>query len=128
MAQKISIQHPNGLAGAKADARAAINAAVGRARERYITVISGQAETYAAKYADALAGTDGPWVQATARARGISAQEARDLVLSTRDKWEQTGVAIEEIRETGLSSVASATDEAAILEIVKAVRANLEVP
>ncbi|MEW5709845.1 MAG: hypothetical protein AB1830_13220 [Pseudomonadota bacterium] len=110
-------------------ALAAIDAAAGRARARYITIAPGQEGTYLLKAADAdrykAAGypdaqiASYPWILAKAKAMtpnpgAADYQAAADLIIATRDAWVAKGAAIEEVRERGKAAFAAATDTAGI--------------
>lgn len=120
---------PPTLADAQAAALAAIDAAAGAARARYITSANGQESTYLLKAADAdrykAAGypaaqiANYPWVAAKAKAMvaapaAADYQAAADLIIATRDAWVVTGAAIEEARERGKAAVAAAVDVAGV--------------
>lgn len=128
------------LGGAQAAAQAAIDAAAGAARARYITTSIGQESTYLLKAADAdrykAAGYPAaqiasyPWVLAKARAASASPaaadyQAAADLIIATRDAWVATGAAIEEARERGKAAVAAAVDVAGVATARAAAEAEL---
>lgn len=101
------------LEGARAD----IDAAAGRARQRYITTAPGQSETYTAKYADAkaylAAGSPSeasayPWVAAESQATGQAPAQAAQTIKATGDAWNLTlGPAIEAARIGGKTALAS---------------------
>ena len=113
------------LADVIAASHAAIDAAAGAARARYITTASGQESTYMLKAADAdrykAAGYPAaqiasyPWVEAKARSMSATPaandyQAAADLIIATRDAWVLKGAAIEEARERWKLSVSDAAD------------------
>lgn len=117
------------MANIKATAIAAIDAAAGEARARYITTAAGQDTTYLLKAADAdaykVAGypdaqiTNYPWVLAKAKAMvatpaAADYQAAADLIIATRNMWVTTGVQIEEARERGKAAVTAAADTAGV--------------
>ncbi|HEX7927068.1 MAG TPA: hypothetical protein VF678_05705 [bacterium] len=116
---------------ARAAALLAIDAEAERARLRYITPGAGQAMTYLMKaqqaqaYKDAdYTGTVPPLVQAAATGRGLSAQQAADLILATQAAWETVGAAIEQARESGKAAVTAAgTSEAIAIAANTAVNA-----
>lgn len=131
---------PPTLAEAQAAALAAIDAAAGTVRARYITTADGQAATYMLKTADAdrykaagypaaqIAGY--PWVLAKARAMvaapaAADYQAAADLIIATRDAWVVKGAAIEEARERGKAAVSSAVDVAGVAAARAAAEAEL---
>ena len=104
-----------------------IDRAAGEARERYITVVPGQAETYTAKaleaerYIAAGAPTDltqYPLIQAEVNAFGYpDGAAAANAILAKRDLWMQKGAQIEELRlkYKNLISKATTIQEAARL-------------
>jgi hypothetical protein len=106
------------LADTQAAAAAAIDAAAGMARLRYITDVPGQAATYAEKRAQAQAfvGAPGPvapaFVQAEADAMGVTALQAAQYILATALAWEQIGPAIERERRRGKIAVQAASTAA----------------
>jgi len=106
------------LDNAKTDLKGQIDAAAGRARARYITVVDGQDITYVNKEADALAyiaagnpadATPYPWVKAEAEARGIAYVAAAQVIKNTADGWRPIGVAIEKERIKGKNDVDATT-------------------
>lgn len=106
---RLSVGSGRTLAEEKGAALAAIDAAAGAARARYITVTAGQAETYAAKAGCAQAYKDAgyplpcdaaayPWIAAEAEATGTTPRARADFILATRDAWTAKGVEIEAAR------------------------------
>lgn len=131
---------PPTLAEAQAAALAAIDAAAGTVRARYITTADGQESTYLLKAADAdrykAAGYPDaqiavyPWVLAKAKAM-VAAPAAADyraaanLIIATRDAWVVKGAAIEEARERGKAAVAAALNVAGVATARAAAEAEL---
>lgn len=119
------------LAEVISEAQAAIDAAAGMARLRYITDVPGQAATYAEKRTQAAAYTaapDGqvpPFVQAEADAMGVPALQAAQYILATAQAWEQIGPAIERERRRGKVVVQSAITELACRDALAAALAAL---
>lgn len=131
---------PPTLSEAQAAALAAIDAAAGTARARYITTADGQGATYLLKAADAdrykAAGYPAakiasyPWVLAKARAMvaipaAADYQAAADLIIATRDAWVSKGAAIEEARERGKAALSAAVDVAGVAAARSAAIAEL---
>lgn len=117
------------LAEAQVAALAAIDAAAGRARGRYITTVDGQDATYLLKAQDAerykaagypaAAIASYPWIKAKADATNVAPtaadyQAAANMILSTRDAWVPTGAAIEREREKGKAAVLAAGTASAV--------------
>ena len=110
------------LAGLQADAHAAIDAAAGAARARYITDVPGQQATYLRKLEQARAflalpaGEEGaapPYLQAEADATGRTPRQAAQAIADTAALWdEQLGPAIEGARIGGKRAVTLATTSA----------------
>jgi hypothetical protein len=116
-------------ASARQAAHAAIDAAAGAARGRYVTIAPGQEMTYLLKAQQAAAYKAAsypaasiaqyPFVEAKARATVASPgatdyQAAADLILATQAAWFAVGAAIEREREKGKVAVGAANDEAGI--------------
>lgn len=108
----------------KLRAKSEIDTAAERVRLKYVTNGSGQALTYQekAKQSDAFKaagytptdGTGFPFVQAEAVATGVTAQDAADFIIATRDQWVLKGSDIEEERTRGKKNVTDAADTAAV--------------
>lgn len=102
------------LVEACADALAAIDAAAGSARLRYITDVPGQSATYAEKRSQSaayIAAPDGlvpPFVQAEADAMACTPLAAAQYIQATAQAWEQIGPAVERERRRGKLAVAAA--------------------
>ena len=130
----LHIALPGGLSVARTQAKTAIDAAAGEARQRHITIAPGQAETYMAKAAQAeayLAAGSPPdmtgwaWIQADADAFGISVTTAATSILANRDAWTQLGAHIEEVRLKAKREVDAATSPMECARILKAAKAEL---
>lgn len=114
---------PRTLAEVVGQANAAIDAAAGAARQRYISDVAGQSAVYmrkadqAAEYVAAgYTGTVPPYIAAEATARGMTATELADEVLEVADLWDtEVGPAIEAQRVAGKKAVAAAANPAAAL-------------
>lgn len=109
---------PPPIADIKAAALAAIDAAAGKARARYITAAPGQEATYQAKSVEAesyiAAGrpadaTPYPILYAEAAVRGISVSDMADMVIALRDQWTAMAAQIEAQRIKGKLAVDAAT-------------------
>lgn len=131
------------LAEATAASRAAIDAAAGTARARYITVAPGQEATYMLKEAQARAYTaagypsatvaDYPMVDAEAEALHGAAptaaqiQSAADGIIAQADAWIAKAAQIERARIAGKQAVAAAVDVASVETARAAAMAELGV-
>lgn len=109
----------------KAQATIDIDNQAGLTRVKYITDVPGQAATYllkadqatkfkTANYQGAVPGL----VQAEATARGISAQQAADAIITEQDQWVALATGVETIRRLGKENVKKATSPQAV-EIVR---------
>lgn len=105
---------------------AAIDAAAGAARARYITISPGQEATYLLKAAQAEAfksagyiGAVPGLVQAEIDATGATAQQGTDAILAQQVAWEYKAAQIESARRRGKVAVGNAGDAAAV-EVAKA--------
>jgi len=114
------------LATAKLSSKDAIDAAAGRARQRYITSVPGQAETYLLKAQEAdtyaAAGypadlTQYPWLTKETQATGMTPRAAADAIIAQRDAWVVIGSSIELERRKGKLAVDAS---AAISDAIKA--------
>lgn len=105
----------------RAAALAAIDAAAGAARARYITIAPGQEATYLIKAQQArdyrAAGYTGPvpaLVQAEADATGETPAAACDSILAEEAVWVAKAALIESARRRGKVAVGAAADAAAV--------------
>lgn len=116
---------------------AAIDAAAGRARRRYITTVPGQGETYSAKYQEALAyieagypsDTSGyPFVAGESHPNsGMTPTQAATRIATIGGYWREIlGPAIEGARINGKDALDAMTDPAAIDAHVSTVVATLD--
>jgi len=106
----------------RADAKARIDQAAGRARARYITTAPGQEAVYLLKERQArefaAAGypkaSVPPLIQADVDAGAGTAQAAADAIIAQADAWIALAARIEQARRAGKAAVDAATDSAAI--------------
>jgi hypothetical protein len=103
-----------------------VDVAAGEARARYITVAPGQDVVYELKRVQAEAHkaasypadlTDYPLINAEQTARGGTAQEATDYILTKSAAWQQLAAAIEQLRQKAKVDMATA-DSAADIEAI----------
>lgn len=111
-------------------ARAQIDQAAGRARQRYITTVPGQEVTYQAKYADALAFARAgypeeevhlyPWVEAERDVLGGTAREAAEFIRLGGDPWNNViGPQIEKLRRAGKDAADTAPTISGVVAITR---------
>ena len=129
---------PSGaVTSARTQGSAAIDAAAGRARSRYITTVPGQGETYTAKYQEALAYIAAgypsdtsayPFIAGESQPNsGMTPTQAATRIATLGGYWrEVVGPAIEGARINGKDALGALTDPAAIDAHVAAVVANLD--
>ncbi len=116
-----------GISAVQRAAKRQVDAAAGRARARYITVVPGQSETYTAKALEAEryiadgAPTDltgYPLISAEMAAFGYtSGTQAANAILAMRAQWLQVGAQIERIRLKAKRDIDAATDVATIASV-----------
>ena len=128
---------PAALTSARAQGLVAIDAAAGRARQRYITTSPGQDATYTVKYAEALdyiaAGYPSdlspyPFVAGESQPNTwMTPTQAATRIATIGGYWREViGPAVEAARINGKDALDSLTDPAAIDAHVAAVVANLD--
>lgn len=124
-------------AAARANGAQQIDAAAGKARQRYITTAPGQGETYTAKYQEALAYIAAgypsdtsayPFIAGESQPNsGMTPTQAATRIATIGGYWREViGPAIEAARINGKDALDSLTDPAAIDAHVAAVVANLD--
>lgn len=120
------------LEKAKATALAAIDAAAGETRSRFITVVPGQESTYLAKAAEAAlylkdpTGRVGGFLAAEARATGLPVLEAAAVVAELTAAWGGViGPRIEEIRRRGKLQVEGSLDRLQVDAVLQKTLAEL---
>ena len=125
-----------GISAVQRAAKRQVDAAAGRARARYITVVPGQSETYTAKaleaeryIADGASAdlTNYPLIAAEMAAFGYATgAQAANAILAMRAQWLQVGAQIERIRLKAKRDIDAATDVATIASVRAQAVSDLE--
>lgn len=118
----------------KATALSSVDNIAGYSRLRYITSVPGQAETYAAKEAQArqweataFAGPAPSFIAAEASALGVAPADLAAEIIMTADLWQNDkGPAIEACRRKWKVQIGLMTSEAEVSAAVSAARAELD--
>lgn len=121
-----AIVNPPDFPAIKTAALAAIDAAAGAARARYITIAPGQEATYLIKADQATAfkaaaytGTVPGLVQAEIDATGATAQQAADDILAQEAAWAVLAALIESARRRGKVAVAACANDVSAIDAAK---------
>lgn len=127
----IHVVVPGGIPAAIDKALASVDESAGAARARYITVSPGQAETYQAKYEDALAyqvdpTVEHPWVTADAAAFDLTEAAAAQAIIDQRNAWVVLGTQIERVRLQRKAEIKQAATAREALDIAAAAKTELE--